>query len=176
MYLLRIRIQKLKRCMYSLIIYLFLSYVGWGKILGFFLPIPICYKFWFWFRGRYTCNVNFLALEGEGGKHPSKPPQRPCVIPMIFWLKRKNLSKKYHEKKLNLRYSVLFCEGFGRSRRPDIWRKPKPKFGPIPTLRTQYNEAQRQIYCQSLLINTLQSIICIIITIDCSIACWIVLH
>jgi len=26
-----------------------------------FLP---CYKFSFWFRGRYTCNVNFLALGG----------------------------------------------------------------------------------------------------------------
>jgi len=50
------------------------------KSLGGFLPIPICYKFWFWFRGRYTCNVNFWALGGGGGKHPSKTIQRACVI------------------------------------------------------------------------------------------------
>jgi len=50
--------------------------VGWGKILGGILPLHICYKFWFWFRGRYTCNVNFLAL-GRGDKHPSETAPAP---------------------------------------------------------------------------------------------------
>jgi len=50
------------------------NHVGGG------LPIPICYKFLFWFRGRYTCNVNFLAL---GGKLPSKPPSAHACL----WLR-----------------------------------------------------------------------------------------
>jgi len=42
---------------------------GWG-----FMPIPICYKCLFWFRGRYTCNVNFLALGGGGVNTLANPP------------------------------------------------------------------------------------------------------
>jgi len=71
----------------SLIIWASRAYVGWGKILGGgVLPIPICYKFWFWFRGRYTCNVNFLALGGGVNTllNPPPAPMRDLVLLSIL--------------------------------------------------------------------------------------------
>jgi len=68
--------------------------VGWRKTLGgSFLPIPTCYKFWFWFRGCIPVTLTFWPWGGGVNTLATPPPQRPCVLPMNSDLKN-NIFKR----------------------------------------------------------------------------------